>query len=74
MTMKLDMTLILGLAGLLAISAGLQVRSLSEPQQESNFVTGTFMAQKISCTPIGGRAIASEKLEAPVGSLVLVLL
>ncbi len=72
--MKLDMTLILGLAGLLAISAGLQVRSESVPEQASNFVTGTFMAQKINCTPADDRAIASEKLEAPVGSLVLVLL
>lgn len=72
--MKPDMTLILGLAGLLAISTGLQVRSESAPEQAPNFVTATFMAQKISCTPTDVRAIADEKHETPVGSLVLVLL
>ncbi len=69
--MKLDMTLILGLAGLIVIAAGLEARSEPPHQSPSIF---KFTVQNISCPTIDTKAMTGGKLEAPVGSLVLVLI
>jgi hypothetical protein len=70
MTMKLDLTLILGLAGLLVIAAGLDARSTAAPAKMAAHMTGAPMALNINCP----KTTEETKLDAPIGSLALVLL
>jgi hypothetical protein len=70
MTMKYDLTLILGLAGLLVIAAGLDARSTAVPEKTAAFMAGAPMVLNINCP----KTAEDTKLEALVGSLALVLL
>jgi hypothetical protein len=68
--MKYDLTLILGLAGLLIIAAGLDARLMVTPAKTAAYKADAPMGLNINCP----KTAEETKLDVPVGSLALILL
>jgi hypothetical protein len=70
MMMKLDLTLIIGLAGLLIIASGLEARVAAAPTKTVELVADTAQPLNVNCP----KTAEQTKADAPVGSLSLVVL
>jgi hypothetical protein len=68
--MKLDLTMIVGLAGLLIIAAALNARVAAAPAGMAQLVNNTAQSLQVKCP----KSAEQLKADAPIGSLSLILL